>query len=269
MPTWTVGVVTHAEPNLGAHYFRKMLQGIRQGLEGFPYQLLINPPIDAADGLLFLAPSTSKAELLEQTLRKKIPAIVVNGVQPGFPSIDLDNVKAAQQAVSHLLKLGHRRVAAINGKMGTANGRDRFQGYRQALSDFGLDFDSELVGEGDFDVALGGEAMERLLARARDLTAVFAANDRMAVGALETLRARGRQVPKDVGVVGFDDAEFAASTEPPLTTIRQPLFEMGELASKTLWGLLGGKRADTKPVLFEGVIVVRDSCGAKSFRKKS
>ncbi|MGY1827757.1 MULTISPECIES: LacI family DNA-binding transcriptional regulator [unclassified Blastococcus] len=140
--------------------------------------------------------------------------------------VDADNAGGAAAATRHLLGLGRGRVATITGPMDMVAGLDRLAGYRAALAEAGRAGAPELVAEGDFTEAGGRRAMTRLLADAPDLDAVFVASDPMACGALQALRAAGRKVPEDVAVVGFDDAAVAATCDPPLTTVAQPLDEM-------------------------------------------
>ena len=140
--------------------------------------------------------------------------------------VDADNAGGARLATEHLLADGRTTIASISGPRDMVAGLDRLTGYRDALAGAGHAPDPRLVVEGDFTEAGGARAMEELLARVPDLDAVFVASDPMAVGALRVLRAAGRAVPGDVAVVGFDDAPVALRSDPPLTTVTQPLEEM-------------------------------------------
>ncbi|WP_448607764.1 LacI family DNA-binding transcriptional regulator [Geodermatophilus sp. URMC 60] len=148
--------------------------------------------------------------------------------------VDADNAGGARAATEHLLAGGRRRVATVTGPRDMIAGIDRYEGYREALAHAGLAEAPELVAEGDFTEAGGARAMAALLQQAPDLDAVFVASDPMAVGALRTLREAGRSVPGDVAVVGFDDAAEAATCDPPLTTVAQPLGEMTRLMTELL-----------------------------------
>ncbi|MFW3171197.1 LacI family DNA-binding transcriptional regulator [Geodermatophilus sp. CPCC 206100] len=148
--------------------------------------------------------------------------------------VDADNTGGARAATAHLLAQGRRRIATVTGPRDMIAGIDRYAGYRDALEAAGRTVDPALVAEGDFTEAGGGRAMAQLLQHAPDLDAVFVASDPMAVGALRHLRAAGRNVPGDVAVVGFDDAAVAATTDPPLTTVAQPLGEMARLMADLL-----------------------------------
>ena len=148
-----------------------------------------------------------------------------------YTYVDADNRGGAREAVRHLVSLGRRRIATITGPLNQASAIDRLDGYRDVL----LDAPPHLLAEGDFTLRGGAEAMARLLDQAPDLDAVFVASDLMASGALRTLRERGRTVPEDVAVVGFDDlTPIAETTEPPLTTVHQDIEEMGRLMARLL-----------------------------------
>lgn len=163
-----------------------------------------------------------------------------NGGQGGVSYVDSDNRGGARDAVRHLLGLGRGRIAHITGALDQTAAVDRLDGFRDVMADA----DPRLVVEGDFTPAGGERAMRRLLDRCPDLDAVFAANDLMAAGALRVLREHGRRVPDDVAVVGFDDMlPIAEQTEPPLTTVRQDIEEMGRLMARRLLRDLDGTTA--------------------------
>jgi DNA-binding LacI/PurR family transcriptional regulator len=165
-----------------------------------------------------------------------IPTVLSGRPRPGerLPYVDADNRGGARAATSHLLAAGRTRVATITGPLDMTVGVDRFDGYLDALRDSGLRLRKGLVENGDFSKEAGARAMKALLRRQPALDGVFVANDPMAIGALETLRALGRRVPDDVAVIGFDDVADAASTNPPLTTVRQPLEAMTRALAELL-----------------------------------
>ena len=177
--------------------------------------------------------------------------------------VDIDNVAAARMAVDHLARLGHRRIGIVTGPLDMPSASDRLEGYRRALAAHKLRVDEGLIVEGDFTEASGMAAARRLLSvRA---TAIFAANDGMAVGALKVIRERGLQVPEDVALVGFDDLPIAASLQPALTTVRQPIEQMGSMAADLLLSLLDNPPEEHPPaqkLILPAKLVVRESCGA-------
>jgi LacI family transcriptional regulator len=173
--------------------------------------------------------------------------------------IDVDNRNAARDAVTHLLRLERRRIAAITGPQNMIAGADRLQGYLDALRTRGIASVSDLIVEADFTEAGGYVAMQRLLAHRPD--AVFVGSDAMALGALRALRDAGRRVPEEVAMVGFDDMPFAARTDPPLTTVRQPIHRMGQVAAETLIDIITTSDAQPRRIILPTELVIRSSCG--------
>jgi DNA-binding LacI/PurR family transcriptional regulator len=181
--------------------------------------------------------------------RAGVPAVLVGrpagrAVNQGMPAsyVDADNRGGAAKAVEHLARRGRRRIATITGPLDMGVGLDRLEGYRDGLAAAGLAADEDLVEAGDFTEEGGAAAMARLLARpGSPVDAVFAASDLMAAGALRALRAAGRRIPEDVAVVGFEDSAVARYAQPPLTTVRQPIEEMGRQATRMLLAKIAGE----------------------------
>jgi LacI family transcriptional regulator len=161
----------------------------------------------------------------------------------------------------HLLGLGHRRIAAITGPSGWVATEDRRRGYHAALAAAGILPDPALEVESDFEIAGGADATAALLDLPDPPTAVFAFNDNLAIGAIQAARARGLRVPEDLSVVGFDDSEHATIVSPALTTVRQPLAEMGRTAVSLLTRLLERQRFETLHIELGTRLVVRESTG--------
>jgi DNA-binding LacI/PurR family transcriptional regulator len=175
------------------------------------------------------------------------------------PLVQVDNRMGARLATEHLLALGHARIAHIMGAPLRIS-EERLLGYQGALETAGIAPDSSLVALGNFTETGGHDAMEELLAGAGGgLTAVFAANDLSAIGAINAIVASGRSVPGDISVVGFDDLRLARYTSPPLTTIRQPAGEIARHATELLLGMIAGRRPGRLRHLFPPELVVRDS----------
>jgi DNA-binding LacI/PurR family transcriptional regulator len=175
---------------------------------------------------------------------------------PGLSYVDVDNVGGAQLAAERLLSSGRRRVVTIAGPQDMTAGIDRLNGYHQALAAAGRKPDR--VAYGDFTRESGQHAMAELLDRHPDLDGVFAANDLMAIGALRALRDAGRRVPDDVAVVGYDDIEMARHTEPPLTTIHQPIIHQARTMTELLLTQIGGDPV-ADPVVLPTELVERES----------
>jgi DNA-binding LacI/PurR family transcriptional regulator len=193
--------------------------------------------------------------------RAGVPAVLVGRPAGTGPAsyVDADNRGGARQAVDHLARQGRRRIATITGPQDMGVGQDRLDGYRDGLRAAGLAGGDDLVEAGDFTEEGGAAAMGRLLERpGRPVDAVFAASDLMAAGTLRTLRAAGRRVPDDVAVVGFEDSAVARYTQPPLTTVRQPIEEMGRQATRLLLAKVAGEAAGMHLIL-DVELVVRAS----------
>ncbi|MFK8905996.1 LacI family DNA-binding transcriptional regulator [Streptomyces sp. YS-3] len=169
--------------------------------------------------------------------------------------VDVDNVGGAREATEYLIARGSRSVAAICGRLDTEAGRARYRGYRDAMLGAGLE--PFPPWEGDFTEPSGAAVMAALLVDHPGVEGVFAANDNMAAGALRTLRAAGRRVPEDVAVVGFDDLAVAQVTDPPLTTIHQPIEALGRETARMLVSLVNGQ--DRTPLILPTRLVVRSS----------
>lgn len=199
------------------------------------------------DGVLFA--SLHGADPLPGRLARLGIPVVCSGRPLGaadVPYVDVDQVGGVTAAIRHLVGIGRRRIATIAGPQDMVAGIERLAGYRDTVAAAGL---PELVAFGDFTRESGAAAMRQLLAEHPDLDAVFAASDLMAHAALRTLREAGRRVPDDVAVIGFDDIETAAYTEPPLTTVRQPIQEIGRQMTRQLLRLAAGETVETALVL--------------------
>lgn len=173
--------------------------------------------------------------------------------------VDADNVGGARAAVGHLVSGGRKAIAAITGPPEMYVARCRLRGYREALGDAGLEAVPSLVVQGDFTETSGRRAMAGLIQRHPEVDAVFAASDSMAAGALDALHAAGRRVPQDVAVVGFDDFELAEQTEPPLTTVRQPMEEIGRTMVRLLLEEMDQPEVAWRHVILRTRLVVRES----------
>lgn len=209
------------------------------------------------DGVMFA--SIHGADPLPAALARRGIPVVCSGrplVAPDVPVpyVDVDHVGGVAAAVRHLLSLGRRRIATIAGPQDMVAGIDRLAGYRSGLPDGEL---RSGVAVGDFTRESGAAAMRRLLDEDPGLDAVFVASDLMAHGALRTLREAGRRVPEDVAVVGFDDIEMAGYTDPPLTTVRQPIVEIGRTMARQMLRLIDGEAVDS--VVLPTDLVIRKS----------
>jgi PAS domain S-box-containing protein len=226
---------------------------------------LVGP--ENVDGLVLLSGTLGnylKLEKLAAFCRRfsPLPMVSVAIELEGIPSVLVDNYKGARQAVDHLIE-DHAltRIAVIRGPEGHQEADDRFRAYADSLAEHGIPLDPQLVAPGDFVELTGAEAVRILLdERDADPEAIVCANDDMALGALRALRLRGIRVPDDLALVGFDDLEISGLVRPPLTTIRQPLYEQGRRAGELLLALLEGQSPPERVVL-ETQLITRQSCG--------
>jgi DNA-binding LacI/PurR family transcriptional regulator len=217
------------------------------------------------DGILFARPSTEDdSRHVVSLIRRGVPLVTTNYYVPGeqLMVVDIDNVDGARQATAHLAQAGHRRIGMIAGPAGWKSVNDRSRGYRHALEEAGLTLDPALIEHGDWSYRSGHEVMERLLDKGARITALFVQNDRMAIGAIHRLREAGRRVPDDVAIVGYDDIPVAAYCYPPLTTIRQPMAEVGQVAARLLIQIIENPDIERREVLLKAELVRRQTCGS-------
>ena len=257
-------------------FFPRLMQGISLGCNRHDYTLslfLLHTPEEEAtlyrrisrrqflDGVVVTA-IRSEDPLIPQLLANRVP-FVLHGrhEDPRVSFVEVDNVTGAYTAVTHLVRLGRRRIALITGPSGSLAAEDRKRGYLKALIERRLPVDEGLIIHGDFTENSSHEAMQRLLAREPD--AVFVASDSMALGALRALRQAGKRVPDEVAVVGFDDMPQAATADPPLTTIRQPIQRAGVLAVDMLIDILGNGAEPARRIILPTELVIRASCGSR------
>jgi len=221
---------------------------------------------DSVDGLIIsvsLGTYISPEEFKDfcEYYRSFLPTVTIGAPLPVIPGILADNQEGVREAMRHLIEAHTRqRIAFIKGPSDNPEAQARYEAYRQALTEFGLSLDPDLVVPGDFTYEAGSQAIDTLLDKRRGFNAVLAANDYMALGALERLKARGRRVPKDVAVVGFDGVEEGEASTPPLTTVRQPVRQQARRAVEMLLDLLAGKQVPPQ-VILPTEVVVRQSCG--------
>jgi LacI family transcriptional regulator len=259
-------------------FFSHLLCGVTQTCNSKRYHLMLSLFNDPAgqkemyrrvvrsghlDGVV-VASTRVDDPLIARLLDDGVPFVMV-GRHPDerVHYVDIDNVAAARMAVEHLIRQGHRRIATITGPLNMTGGEDRLAGYRQALEAYRLPVDDDLIVEGDFTEASAMAAARRLLSLS--VTAIFAASDIMAVGALKVLREADARVPQDVALVGFDDVPLASAVEPALTTVRQPIEQMGSMAADLLLNLLENppdEQAPAHKIILPSKLVVRGSCGA-------
>jgi len=267
-------------PDIENPFFISVVCGIEEVLQTAGYSLLLanfneSPEreqvqlaslrAEGVAGLIF-ASSRKPAEEYKRFVDAGTPMAAVSRVIAGLniDTVTVDNAEGARTAVSHLISLGHRRIAIINGPLSLNTARERQGGYEQAFRDAGLSVPAELVRYGDFRQAGGFHAMKTLLAEAERPTAVFTASNLMTLGALEAIHESNLEIPADIAVVGFDDMPWATSLRPPLTTVAQPATEVGRTAARMLLDRLYDPRRPQRQAVLNTRLIVRSSCGARS-----
>ncbi|MFJ4828195.1 LacI family DNA-binding transcriptional regulator [Streptomyces bacillaris] len=255
-------------------YFSAIVRGVGAALADTEMQLLLTLAgndrerrrlaqyltAHRVDGVLLVAVHADDPlpELLEQL---GMPCVISGARHAAEPlaSVDSDNFEGARAAVEHLVSRGRRRVATITGRLEVYGAQRRLDGYRAALATAGLPPDERLIAPADFTEEGGARAMRELLDRRPDLDAVFAASDVMAAGARQVLREAGRRIPEDVALIGFDDSVVARHMHPPLTSVRQPIEEMGRRMAELLLEEIAGRSGERPTVVLPTELVVRDS----------
>ncbi|MFC4453123.1 LacI family DNA-binding transcriptional regulator [Deinococcus sonorensis] len=267
--TMSVGVLTQ---DISSPFYGDMVRGIEQGLGGSGYQTVFmsghwhaKAEMEAIESLLarrvdalaVLGGSVPDEQL--RTVAQSVPLSLLGRTVAGLEGqcLRLDQLEGARAITHHLIEMGHRRIAHITGDMSHPDAQDRLAGYRAALDEAQLAFDPELVQQGDFLEASGYLAATRLFEGRSVFSAVFAANDQMAYGARLALHRRGLRVPDDVSLVGYDDLPGSTYTSPPLTTVRQPTFQMGQAAAQWILHQLAGQPYLLPPLTVQ--LVIRES----------
>jgi LacI family transcriptional regulator, galactose operon repressor len=212
------------------------------------------------DGVVFI-PAMGRLGHLDILQEAGIPSVAIDRIPYDYsgPAVMLDNIKAGYLAGEHLLDLGHRHIAHIGGPMELRLARERFVGFQQALEARSLEPSSCAIEEGTFNCQSGYLAMQRLLAYQPRPTAVFAANDLMAIGAMRAVDEAGLRLSHDISIVGVDDIEVAAFQTPPLTTIRQSFTQLATFGVQLLLEILAGKELTQSQIVIEPTLIVRQS----------
>lgn len=279
-----IGVITPFAPrSLSDPFYLEFVGGIGDYAMTRGYSLLLSPTyeqragrdagsthvemteVHRVDGLILTEPRVDD-ERIEYLRANGVPFVFLGTPPQGedVPWVDGDNVGGVRLAIDHLVSLGHSRIACIAGSPDQTAAARRLAGYRQGLAAHGIDYDESLVFPGDFTEAGGYEAGRRIAEawRERGITAVFASNDVMAIGAIRALKESGLRVPEDVAVVGFDGIHLGHYIDPPLTTVRQPIYEMGRAACRLLIDLADKRPVNEIHVVFPLELVIGKSCGA-------
>jgi LacI family transcriptional regulator len=276
--SWTIGLVLPHSVSFFFidPYFPHLIQGIAQACNQNNYTLAlflagvkededkILPRVTRKgllDGVLVQAGHHGD-QLVDCLVDSNMPFVVAGRPfqEEGISYVDIDNINASYNAVSHLIRLGRQRIGTIAGPHTSTVGIDRKEGYVKALTERGRSVDESLIVEGDFTEAGGYYAMNQLLPAKPD--AVFAASDIMAIGGIFAARKAGLRIPDDVAFIGFDDLPMANPIDPLLTTVRQPVYDFGYTAVEILIDLIENGTKPPRRVIIDTELIIRDSCGA-------
>ncbi len=270
--TSTVGMLV---PSLGWPWMSQIVQGVADTLEAEKFGLLLytctrgrasleqftsSVAAHSCDGLLVVVPEDG-LDYVTRLYQSGVPVVMIDdrGLAPALPTVACTNRAGGAAAARHLIDLGRRLPIVLTGRPEYGCVQERLAGFAETCRSAGVSLGAEQVIEGDFTVDGGRAAIEQLSRSGRDFDAVFAMNDLSAAGVIAGIRETGRRVPADVAVIGFDDVEVALHTDPPLTTIRQPMHEMGATAARLLLAALGGSPLPAEPTVLPTNLVVRGS----------
>jgi LacI family transcriptional regulator len=277
--SWTIGLVLPQSISsfFTDPYFPHLTKGIAQACNQYNYTFAlflvaskedeekIFPRVSRKgllDGVIVQAGHHGDQVIINRLANSNIPVVVAGRPfhSENVSYIDVDNVSAAYSAVSHLARLGYKRIGTICGPTNSAVSIDRQEGYMKALVEYGRVVDETLIVEGDFTEASGYLAMQKLLPAKPD--AVFAASDIMALGAMRTVREASLNVPNDIAFVGFDDLPVASLSDIRLTTVHQPVVPFGAKAVEILIDLIENGMYPPRHVIMDTELIIRESCGS-------
>lgn len=265
----TIGIVVQ---DISSPFFDESLHGIDDALKGSGYaSVIVSGHWNAAeeierirlllgrkvDGIIHLSGRITDESILQFSKQRPIVSTGRAMQTDRALGFKLDNEFGAWLATNHLIELGHRRIAFITGPATNSDASERLTCYKKALQEAQIDYDPKIVVDGDFHESSGMRAINHLLQTQQQFTAVFAANDLSAYGARLSLYRKGIRVPEDISLVGFDDLPGSSYTTPPLTTIRQPLYEIGRIATKSLLHLINGEVVESTVPPLE--LIVRET----------
>jgi LacI family transcriptional regulator len=268
-------------PSLDSGYINVLSQSIDEALSHAGYDLMVYTTHHKkgkeaqfvnmltgglSDGLLLTVPlidhEAQEVSYLEHLRQRQFPYVLIDQTDKKSTVVDSTNWQGSYEATSYLTQLGHSRIGFITGVMSIHSARERLAGYKAALREAKLKLDERLIIEGDFHATGGYKAAQRLLEQRPRPSAIFASNDASAFGVMDAVRHADLEIPKDISVIGFDDIPQASTTYPKLTTVREPLNELGQTAVKVLLKQIKEPGIKPKQVTLETKLIIRDSCKA-------
>jgi LacI family transcriptional regulator len=275
--SYTIGIIFH---NASWHYTQDVLKGVIETARKSGYSTLLHPcdvckNLDTkevlnlvhqkvVDGLIFTPPADNATEVIHELQQLEVPFVRLTPQdrKSSLPYVTATDMQGAFEMTNYLVGLGHRRIGFIRGPLDQRAGHDRFEGYKQAIFDAGFEIDEDIIAHGNDHFKSGLQATQRFLSLESAPTAIFCNNDEMAAGSISAVFNAGLKVPKNVSVAGFDDIQLASQIWPPLTTVKQPIYKIAEIATNLLIRLL--KDEDTTDIKneVETSLVIRKSTAA-------
>lgn len=271
--TYTLGMLI---PDITNPFFAEIARGVEDAANANGFNIILCNTDDKlkkeriyleilkgkrVDGLILGTAHIKDKSILELE-NNNFPYILVSRNIEGLDKncVIVDDVAGGIMATEYLIKLGHRRIAHITGPLKTRSALNRLKGYKLTLKKYEIEYRDELVGEGDFRIKGGYQVMKRFLKLAEPPTAIFAANDLLALGAIQAIQKKKYHIPEDFCIIGFDDIRLASFVHPSLTTIRQPMLEMGALAVKMLLKIIEEGEFNQKKIVLKSKLIIRKSC---------
>ncbi|ABR47277.1 Alanine racemase [Alkaliphilus metalliredigens QYMF] len=269
--TKTIGILI---PDISNQFYPEVVRGVEDIANIYHYTIfLCNTDLNAekemqyfnvltekqVDGLILMGNALS--EELFQTIKKlKIPTVLIGTDYEDLPSVTIDNVKASQEMVNYLIKKGHERIAMITGKQrDPVIGVDRFEGYKRALKEAKLTYNEKLVVEGGYRFKSGYDGAKKLLALDEPPSAIFVASDEMAIGVIRAAHELNISMPETLAVVGFDNVDMSGKVYPALTTIAQPMYEMGAIGMRVLTKIINDTPLEETKICLDYSLIERES----------
>ncbi|MEN2984374.1 MAG: LacI family DNA-binding transcriptional regulator [Dictyoglomaceae bacterium] len=263
-------------PDISDVFYAKIIKGVEKTLSKNGYFLNLysthaNPEKEHqvfeflntgfVDGIIIMAYHIEE-NFIKKIIDAKIPVVFIDYPYDNnkIYSVIVDNEEGGFKATEYLINLGHRKIVFIHGSKDAWDSDLRFKGYLKALEKYNIPFNENLVSRGDFTKEGGYRAVKEILDSGEKFTAIFSANDHMALGAMKALKEKGLRIPEDISIIGFDNIEASALSNPPLTTIMQPIYQLGEMSAKILLRLLSGENLDQKRFLLKTQLIERKSC---------
>ena len=274
--TKTIGVlIPKTEKLFLDNYMAQVLSGISDGAQEKDYKIMLVPVNldDLSKGLylnfvksrlydgLILLKAKINDPCLPELVESGFPSIVVNYKKhrDNFNFVDSENIKGTETALEYLLKKGHKRIAFVAGSMDETNARDRLKGYKNFLKKHRLAYNKDYVANGEFNQEKAYERAGKLLELKQKPTAIFCSDDYMAMGVIQRIKESGLSVPEEIAVMGFDNIEIGAFYTPALTTVKQPMYDIGKSSFEALLGLINHQKESPVRITLQTELVIRES----------